>query len=169
MHLVDLIPVPDGAVTWRHLLSLAVGSFHFCDELAHNFILAMFVHSRASVLLLDVHGLGGATEGRLSHFFPCWLRTGWQIVISQGQVLEIGESNPDHGENTPWKTFKWLSRWTMMASHFKWLALFSQESFSDKLTFIAHCPAANSMRHATTGGTARIYALEFSAPQRWQL
>ena len=44
--------------------------------------------------LLAVHRLCGAIEGRLSHFLPRWLRTGWQSVISQGKI--------------PWNTPPWL-------------------------------------------------------------
>jgi len=28
----------------------------------------------------------GVFEGRLSHFLPRWLRTGWQSAISQGKI-----------------------------------------------------------------------------------
>jgi len=33
-----------------------------------------------------VHRFRGVIEGRLSHFLPRWLRTGWQSVISQGKT-----------------------------------------------------------------------------------
>jgi len=37
-------------------------------------------------LPLAVHRLCGVIEGRLSHFLPRWLRTGWQTVISHGKI-----------------------------------------------------------------------------------
>ena len=36
--------------------------------------------------LLAVHRLCGVFEGRLNHFLPHWLRTGWQSAISQGKI-----------------------------------------------------------------------------------
>ena len=39
-----------------------------------------------SAFLLTVHKLCGVTEGRLSHFLPRWLSTGWQSVISQEKI-----------------------------------------------------------------------------------
>jgi len=44
------------------------------------------IYSWTSAFLLDVHRLCGTIEGRLSHFLPRWLRTGWQSVISQGKI-----------------------------------------------------------------------------------
>ena len=42
-------------------------------------------HRHSVVGLLAVHRLCGVIEGRLSHFLPRWLRTGWQSAISQGK------------------------------------------------------------------------------------
>jgi len=44
------------------------------------------VHGWTSAFLLAVHRLCGVIEGRLSHFLPPWLRTGWQSAISQGKI-----------------------------------------------------------------------------------
>jgi len=64
------------------------------------------IHGRTSAFLLAVQGLCGVIEGRLSHFLPRWLRTGWQSVIARGNSLEIlrrgWESNPGHREDRPW-------------------------------------------------------------------
>jgi len=54
----------------------------------------LFVHCWTSAFLLVVHRLCGVIEGRLSHFLPRWLRTGWQSAISQGKI--------------PWNTPPWL-------------------------------------------------------------
>ena len=40
----------------------------------------------------------GFVEGRLSHFLPRWLRTGWQSVISQGKIRRGWESNLGHSD-----------------------------------------------------------------------
>ena len=48
--------------------------------------LSPIVRGWTSAFLLAVHGLCGVIEGRLSHFLPRWLRTGWQSVISQGKI-----------------------------------------------------------------------------------
>ena len=57
----------------------------------------------SSAFLLDVHRSCGAVEGRLSHFLPRWLRTGWQGVINREKSLEIlrhsWELNLGHGED----------------------------------------------------------------------
>ena len=70
-------------------------SIHFCFQ-------RLSVRGWTSAFLLAVHRLCGAVKGRLSHFLPCWLRTGWQSVISQGKSLETlclhWELNPDHRE-----------------------------------------------------------------------
>ena len=58
-----------------------------------------------SAFLLAVHRLCGFVEGRLSHFLPHWLKTGWQNVISQGK--------------TPWNTPPWLGGQTV--SYHDWL------------------------------------------------
>jgi len=50
---------------------------------------ALSVRGWTSAFLLDVHGLCGAIEGRLSHPLTCLLRTGWQSAISQENSLEI--------------------------------------------------------------------------------
>jgi len=42
------------------------------------------VRGWTSALFCDFHRLCGVIEGRLSHFLPRGLRTGWQRVISQG-------------------------------------------------------------------------------------
>ena len=59
-----------------------------------------------SAFLLAVHRMCGVIEGRLSHFLPRWLRTGWRSAISQGKSLEIlrrgWELNPGHGEDRQW-------------------------------------------------------------------
>ena len=47
-----------------------------------------------SAFLLAVHRLCGVIERRLSYFLPCWLRTGWQSIVSQGKF--------------PWNTLPWL-------------------------------------------------------------
>ena len=47
-----------------------------------------------SAFLLAVHRMCGVIEGRLSHFLPRWLRTGWRSAISQGKI--------------PWNTLPWL-------------------------------------------------------------
>ena len=52
------------------------------------------VRGWTSAFLLDFHRLCGAIEGRLSHFLPHWLRTGWQSMTSQGII--------------PWNTPPWL-------------------------------------------------------------
>ena len=52
------------------------------------------IHGWTSAFLLTVHRLCGVFEGRLGHFLPRWLRTGWQSVISQGKI--------------PWNTPPWL-------------------------------------------------------------
>jgi len=52
------------------------------------------VHCWTSAFLLTVHRLRDVIEGRLSHFLPRWLRTGWQGAISQGKI--------------PWNTPPWL-------------------------------------------------------------
>jgi len=44
------------------------------------------VRGWTSAFLLAVHRLCGVIEGRLSHFLPRWLRTGWQSAISQGKI-----------------------------------------------------------------------------------
>jgi len=44
------------------------------------------VRGWTSAFLLAVHRLCGVIEGRLSHFLPRWLKTGWQSVISQGKI-----------------------------------------------------------------------------------
>jgi len=44
------------------------------------------VRGWASAFHLNIHRLCGAIEGRLSHFLPRWLRTGWQSAISQGKI-----------------------------------------------------------------------------------
>jgi len=46
------------------------------------------------IFCLTVHRLCSVSEGRLGHFLPHWLRTGWQSVISQGKI--------------PWNTPPWL-------------------------------------------------------------
>jgi len=62
------------------------------------------VHGWTSAFLLDVHKLCGAIEGRLSHFPPRWLRTGWHSVIRQGKIPwntppQLGiESGPQEGQ-----------------------------------------------------------------------
>ena len=53
------------------------------------------IHGWTLAFLLGVHRLWAVTEGRLSHFLPHWLRTGWQSVISPGKSLEILLSYPD--------------------------------------------------------------------------
>jgi len=66
------------------------------------------VHGWPSAFLPAVHGLYGAIEGRLSHFLPPWLRTGWQSVIDREKSLEIlchgRELNPGHGEAGQWNS-----------------------------------------------------------------
>jgi len=53
------------------------------------------VHGWTLAFLLAVHRLCGAIEGRLSHFLPRWLRTGWQSV--RVEILRRGwEFNPGH-------------------------------------------------------------------------
>jgi len=52
------------------------------------------IHGWTLAFLLTVHRLCGVIGGRLSHFLPRWLRTGWQSVICQG--------------NIPWNTPPWL-------------------------------------------------------------
>jgi len=52
------------------------------------------VRGWTSAFLLTVDRLCGVIEGRLSHFLPRWLRTGWQSVISQWKI--------------PWNTPPWL-------------------------------------------------------------
>jgi len=47
-----------------------------------------------SAFLLAVHRLCCVIEGRLGHFLPRWLRTGWRSAISQGKI--------------PWNTLPWL-------------------------------------------------------------
>ena len=84
------------ASTWKAPLILLVTScplymyvhFLFC------FYQPSSVHSWTSAFLLAVHRSSGVIEGRLSHFLPRWLRTGWQSVISQGKI--------------PWNTTPWL-------------------------------------------------------------
>jgi len=44
------------------------------------------VRGWTSAFFLAVHRLCGVIEGRLSHFLPRWLRTGWQSAISQGKI-----------------------------------------------------------------------------------
>jgi len=46
----------------------------------------MSVRGWTSAFLLDFHRLCNAIEGRLSHFLQCWLKTGWQNVISQVKI-----------------------------------------------------------------------------------
>jgi len=63
-------------------------------RILHLSISHRFVHGWTSAFLLAVHRLCGVFEGRLSHFLPHWLRTGWQSAISQEQI--------------PWNTPPWL-------------------------------------------------------------
>ena len=68
------------------------------------------VHGWTSAFLLAVHRLCGVIEGRLSHFLPRWLRTGWQSAISQGKI--------------PWNTPPWLG---IFQGIFPWLIIESGE------------------------------------------
>ena len=69
-----------------------------------------------SAFRLAVHRLCGFVEGRLSHFLPRWLRTGWQSVISQGKIpwntppcLGI-EPGPQGGQTVSYSTeLSWLT------------------------------------------------------------
>jgi len=51
-----------------------------------GYLSAMVCPWWTSAFLLAVHRLCGVIEGRLSHFLPRWLRTGWQSVISQENI-----------------------------------------------------------------------------------
>jgi len=78
--------------------------------LLFNFVIsAMSVHSWSSAFLLNVHMLCGDIEGRLSHFLPRWLRTGWQNVMSQGEIPwytpQTLQLNLGHGEDRQRDTF----------------------------------------------------------------
>ena len=70
-----------------------------------------------SAFLLAVHKLCGVIiEGRLSHFLPRWLRTGWQSAISQGKIFWntppwLGiEPGPRGGQTVSYPTeLSWLT------------------------------------------------------------
>ena len=47
----------------------------------------MSVHGWTFAFLLAVHRLCGVIEGRLGHFLPRWLKTGWQRVWSADHSL----------------------------------------------------------------------------------
>jgi len=64
-------------------------SNHSADTAPSFFYQPLSVRGWTSAFLLAVHRLCGVIEGRLSHFMPRWLRTGWQSAISQGKSLEI--------------------------------------------------------------------------------
>ena len=72
------------------------------------------VRGWTSAFLLAVHRLCGIFEGRLSHFLPRWLRTGWKSAISQGKIP--WNTAPWLGiEPGPWgKTDSELSHWAIM-------------------------------------------------------
>jgi len=65
-----------------------------CWPLSGVFHQQSSVRGWTSAFLLTAHRLCAVIEGRLSHFLPRWLRTGWQSVISQGKI--------------PWNTPLWL-------------------------------------------------------------
>jgi len=74
-----------------HKLTCVYIKFWPTSEFVINFLSAI---GWTSAFLLAVHRLCGVIEGRLSHFLPRWLRTGWQSAISQGKI--------------PWNTPPWL-------------------------------------------------------------
>jgi len=84
---------------------------------AYDFYQPLSVHGWTSAFLLAVHSLCGVIEGRLSHFLPRWLRTGWQSAISQGKIpwnappwLGI-EPGPRGGQTVSYPTeLSWLTR-----------------------------------------------------------
>jgi len=94
------VPGPSSACAWGFYSpnNWVHGSLHSSETaskeheigrpILSTFFLPFFqplpVHGWTSASLLAVHRLCGVIEGRLSHFLPRWLRTGWQSAISQG-------------------------------------------------------------------------------------
>jgi len=66
------------------------------NQIRKHFLFFLFQPSSVwtSAFRLPVRRLHGVIEGRLSHFLPCWLRTGRQSVISQIKI--------------PWNISPWL-------------------------------------------------------------
>jgi len=89
---------------------------YFTTLMIHNCIVDFSIMDRfftsvilcpwlTSASLLDFHRFCGTIEGRLSHFLPRWIRTGWQSVISQGKnpsktPLQLGIAPGPWGEQT---------------------------------------------------------------------
>jgi len=82
------------SVLWLVCLTLQYYTGFYNTVWTQSFFQLSSDHSWTSVILLNVHRLYGVIEGRLSHFMPHWLRTGWQSVIGQGEI--------------PWNTTSWL-------------------------------------------------------------
>jgi len=59
-----------------------------CQQIDFSLFLSqpLSVHGWTLIFLLDFHRLCGVIEGRLSHFLPRWLRTGWQSAINQEKI-----------------------------------------------------------------------------------
>jgi len=116
------------------------------------FILFFFqpltVRGWSSAFLLDDHRLCGAIEGRLSHFLPHWLRTGWQSLTGQGKI--------------PWNTPPWLGvefglqggqtmRFTHSPTELSWPGPQSEQTVR-----FAHSPTELSWPRLQRGQTVRF-------------
>ena len=74
-----------------------------------------YIRGWTSAFLLAVHRLCGVIEGRLSHFLPRWLRTGWQSAISQGKINPLKYSAVAGNWTRPaGRTDSELSHWAIM-------------------------------------------------------
>ena len=58
-------------------------NYNLCALVIHNFFFfqPFSIHGWTLAFLFAVHRLCGVIEGRLNHFLPRWLRTGWQSMI----------------------------------------------------------------------------------------
>jgi len=67
----------------------------------------------------SISSLCDAIEGRLRHFLPCWLRPGWQSVISQGKNPSKYSVKAGYWSRAMGRTdieIRWFSHWAIMTA-----------------------------------------------------